>query len=199
MRDRALEILRDALVRGRFSPGEPLSEPALANELDISRGPVREALLVLVQEGLVTHSQNYGFSVALFTEADRREVLTVRCPLETLALELGRERVSGADLAELEAMAREVVRHYCLEENFESAQADWRFHQKIWALSGNSQLERSLRHLLMPYFAYGSVFRISRNDLTPELLEDQHRSYLDYLAGKSNQPAAACVRYHLGL
>ena len=50
--------------------------------MNVSRGPVREALLVLAQEGLVSHSQNYGFSVLEFNEQDRTEVQQVRLPLE---------------------------------------------------------------------------------------------------------------------
>lgn len=199
MRDTALAALRQALLRGRFAPGEALSEPALAAEMDISRGPVREALLVLVQQGLVVHSQNYGFSVALFTEADRREVVTVRYPLETLALELARDHVTPADLRELERLMRQMIDFYSRDQLSECTQSDHEFHQKIWAISGNRRLERSLHHLMTPYFAYASVFRISRDDLSERLLEDQHVSYLDYLSRASTRSAAECVRFHIGL
>ena len=90
------ETIRRALLEGRFRPGQPLSEVALASEMSVSRGPVREALLVLAQEGLVSHSQNYGFSVLEFNELDRTEVQQVRLPLEVLALELARRNITSS-------------------------------------------------------------------------------------------------------
>src|SRR5512132_2316003 len=91
MRDGAAEALRRALLEGKFQPGEDLSEVALAQQLEISRGPVREALLVLAQEGLLVHRQNRGFSVLEFTDEDRKAINDVRLPLEARALELARE------------------------------------------------------------------------------------------------------------
>lgn len=199
MRDTALDALRQALLRGRFAPGEALSEPALAAEMDISRGPVREALVVLAQEGLVVHSQNYGFSVALFTEADRREVITVRYPLETLALELAREQITPQDIRGLEHLMAQMLDCYRQDHFSECTQYDREFHQNIWRIAGNTRLERTLHHLMTPYFAYASVFRISRNDLSDRLLEDQHLSFLEYLGGNTKRSAAECVRYHIGL
>lgn len=199
MRDAALNALRQALLRGRFAPGEALSEAALAAEMDVSRGPVREALVMLAQEGLVVHSQNYGFSVALFTEADRKEVVAVRYPLETLALELARQRIAPPDLHALEGLMAELVDSYRQGHLPECTEHDREFHRSIWRISGNSRLERTLNHLMTPYFAYASVFRISRNDLSDSLLEDQHVSLLEYLRGDGKRGAAECIRYHLGL
>jgi len=199
MRDTALSALRQALLSGRFAPGEAMSEPALANEMDISRGPVREALLVLAQEGLVVHSQNYGFSVARFTEADRHEVGAVRYPLETLALELARERITPSDLRELKQLMKQMLDLYRRDRLTECTHFDREFHQKIWAIGGNRRLERTLLHLMTPYFAYASVFRISRDDLSERLLEDQHVAFLDYLSRVSTRSAAECVGFHIGL
>src|SRR6478735_3441645 len=87
MRESVGEVIRKALYDRRFNAGESLSEARLAAEMGISRGPVREALLVLVQEGLLTHSPNRGFSVINFTAEDLREISEVRVPLEATALQ----------------------------------------------------------------------------------------------------------------
>src|ERR671914_35648 len=104
MRQTVVETIRQALLEGRFHPGQPLSEVALASEMNVSRGPVREALLVLAQEGLVSHSQNYGFSVLAFNEHDRTEVQQVRLPLEILALELAKQKITEPDLQDLRSL-----------------------------------------------------------------------------------------------
>lgn len=184
---------------GRFVPGEALSEATLATEMAISRGPVREALLVLAQQGLVTHSHNYGFSVARFTERDRLEVLQVRLPLETLALQLACARVTGEDLAILEQFKEKLVRAYVAGVPAESARTDLQFHSHIWERSSNGRLVQSLSSLLTPFYAYGSVFQIGRPDLSGDLLERQHVSYIDFLRGTSKCSAEECVKFHLGL
>jgi DNA-binding GntR family transcriptional regulator len=193
------ETIRRALLEGRFRPGQALSEVALASEMNVSRGPVREALLVLAQEGLVSHSQNYGFSVLDFSEHDRLEVQQVRLPLETLALELGKGNLTGTDLAELQAKSNRIVKAYQELNYLECTQADLDFHSLVWDRTGNKRLYAALRNIAVPYFAYGSAFRMSRPDLTAELLRSQHESFISYLSGASEATADQCVRYHLGL
>jgi DNA-binding GntR family transcriptional regulator len=193
------ETIRRALLEGRFSPGQALSEVALASEMKVSRGPVREALLVLAQEGLVSHSQNYGFSVLDFTEQDRTEVHQIRLPLEILALELARPNITASDLQELDALTERMTESFRQQSYVECTQADLDFHSLIWERAGNKRLLSALRNLMVPYFAYGSAFRMSRPDLTPELLDAQHRSFTKFLSGDAAQTADQCVRFHLGL
>jgi DNA-binding GntR family transcriptional regulator len=193
------EAVRRALLEGRFRPGEALSEVALAAEMNVSRGPVREALLVLAQEGLVSHSQNYGFSVLNFTESDRQEIQQVRLPLEILALDMARRGIAETDIEQLSRLNGCIVTEYKKDNTVECTQADLRFHALIWERSGNTRLVASLRNLMIPYFAYGSAFRLSRPDLTAEMLDSQHRSYIDFLSGSSSQSAEECVRFHIGL
>lgn len=193
------ETIRRALLEGRFRPGQPLSEVALASEMNVSRGPVREALLVLAQEGLVSHSQNYGFSVLEFNEHDRGEVQQVRLPLEILALELAIPNVTPTDLRTLDTITEQMTKAYREARYVECTQADLDFHSLVWERTGNTRLFTALRNLMVPYFAYGSAFRMSRPDLTADLLDEQHRSFIRILSGSSDQTAEQCVRFHLGL
>ncbi len=196
IRHNVSEAIRRALLAGRFSPGQALSEVALAAEMNVSRGPVREALLVLAQEGLVSHSQNYGFSVVNLTEEDRKEVRQIRLPLETLALELARPAMDQAALEQLTGLKDRMINAYVKGKFIECTQFDVEFHELIWKKSGNARLMASLRNLLVPYFAYGSAFKVSRPDLTPQLLEAQHQCYVEFLSGESSRTAEECVRFH---
>jgi DNA-binding GntR family transcriptional regulator len=198
MRQTVVEAIRQALLNGRFEQGQSLSEVALAAEMNVSRGPVREALLVLAQEGLVTHSQNYGFSVLRLTEQDREEIRQVRFPLEVLALKLARERMGPAALAALEEGIGAICRPFAAGRLADCVMADMNFHARIWDASGNARLAQSLRTLMVPFFAYGSVYKMSRPDLTEQLLEEQHRQYLDFLRGDGVRTAEECVLFHLG-
>ena len=85
----AAESIRDMILSGRLSPGDRLIEERLTEELGISRPPLREALRLLQQEGLIETRPRRGSVVATLTDQDVFEILTMRTALERLAVELG--------------------------------------------------------------------------------------------------------------
>lgn len=199
MRDSVADALRQALLDCRFNPGEALVESQLAAEMKVSRGPVREALLVLMQEGLVSHSQNRGFAVLNFSEADQRATDQVRYPLETLALQLARLAISDAEIDALEQIADRMSEQFRQGDIRGRLASEIEFHGSIWKLSGNPWLCSCLQRVVIPAFTYGAAYRMNRPDLNVELFREQHRMYIDYLRGHREHSAAACVRYHLDI
>jgi DNA-binding GntR family transcriptional regulator len=202
MRESVGEFIRDALYNGYFEPGQAISEAGLATEMGISRGPVREALLLLVQEGLVIHSPNRGFSVVQITAADLEEIHQVRIPLEATALTMAKPRVCEDDLAQLEALKNKMMHEYMDQNAQLSALSDMAFHGLIWERAGNSRLSGTLRTLVAPFFAYGSLFSsraLRRPDLTGQLIAEEHELMIDFLRGRTTVTAEDCIRFHLGL
>jgi DNA-binding GntR family transcriptional regulator len=199
MRETVRDAIREALDTGRFRTGQSLSEAALAAEMGVSRGPVREALLLLVQEGLVVHSPNRGFSVIHFTEEDMQEIHQVRIPLEAMALNLAQHRLSSSDEERLEAFKQTIVEAHGTKEYVLGSQTDMAFHSLIWERCGNARLHAALRNLLAPFFAYGALFHENRPARTPELIEEEHACYLRFLRAEEERTAEACVRFHLSL
>lgn len=198
MRDFAANELRRALLRGEFPAGKDLSEVALASQLHVSRGPLREALAMLAQEGLLRHHHNRGFSVLDYTEADANAIRQVRIPLESMALELGRARMNACSIHELEALRDKLVDRCEESGGTERVPAELDFHSAVWNASGNEWLAVSLRRVMVPYFTYSLAMAMSRPDLTRELIYLQHTMYIDYLKGASAHSAEYCVRFHVG-
>ncbi len=122
-------------------------------QLGVSRGPVREALLILEQEGLVVHNQNRGFSILTLGPEDRRGMAKVRFPLEALALELAKSRATPEDIAEMEALAIRLVASFG-EDLGTCAREDLAFHEKLWELSGNRWLVIALKRVGVPFFLW---------------------------------------------
>lgn len=107
LRQQVLELLRNAILEGRFMPGERLIERELCALTGVSRTSVREALRHLESEGLVANIPNKGPTVATLTEEDAREIYEVREALEGLAGRLFAERGTGKQVDALqEALAR---------------------------------------------------------------------------------------------
>lgn len=197
IRDTVAEALRRSLLEGKFRPGESLSEVAIASEFQISRGPVREAMLTLAEEGLLTHTQNRGFSVLNFTARDLAQIEQVRVPLESLALAASRERITGRDFERLVTHKDAIVAAMEAGDGVACVRAEVEFHTAIWVLSGNPWLVAPLKRVMIPSFSYGTAFRMSRPDLTGEILDGLHSLYIDYLSGTGDRTAEECVRIHI--
>ena len=102
--DDAVDSIREAILNGRLAPGARLIEDDLATMLNVSRGPIRQALARLQQEGLVIHEAHRGASVAQVSPADISEIYSLRTALERLAMECAARRAAPGDLAPMEAI-----------------------------------------------------------------------------------------------
>lgn len=198
LRHSVADAVRTALREGELTPGENVSEVSFAAQFGVSRGPVREALLVLVEEGLLTHSTNRGFAVVDLSPDDRAYIAELRLLLETRALELARERVTALDLEHLEEMKGELVRLFNDRQRPARDEVEIRFHGYIWDLSGNPWLVSALKRILVPLFVFGRYLGISAANVDPTLAQEQHQLYIDFLAGRTDCTAEACVRFHMG-
>lgn len=199
IRDAVAESLRRSLLEGRFRPGEDLSDAAIAAQFQVSRGPVREAMLIMAEEGLLTHTQNRGFSVLNFTVDDLTQIERVRVPLESLALAIARERITPRDLDRLAGLKDELARAFDRGDHHVCVRSEIDFHSAIWELSGNPWLMASLKRIMIPCFTYGTACRMSSPDLSGATLARLHEIYLEYLSGSSDRTAEDCVRSHLSL
>lgn len=193
----ALEILREALLSGKFQPGQALSEPALATQMGISRGPVREALLMLAQEGLLVHIRNRGFAVIALTQDDRTAMVRVRVPLEALALADAKERMDSSLIDQLVETKQKMIATYAAGDAAAAARLDLRFHELLWEGSGNVWLAHALRRIVTPFFTYAMMYQSKADERKTALMESQHQAYIDFLKGAGSETADAYARSHL--
>lgn len=142
LRDGVVNSLRKAIVAGVFEPGEPLREVALAKELGVSRGPVREALIALSREGLVRSRRNRSATVIPFSGDSIDEVVELRWLLESHVVRKLVGNLKEPDFAILENLVAEIGR--ALEDNDpqRAVEADMCFHEEIVRLAGNSWLHQ---------------------------------------------------------
>lgn len=167
--DRTTELLRERIISGDFKMGDRLAEATIARQLQISRGPVREALKQLLAEGLVREEPRRGFFVVELSVDDIREIYDVRAAIEARAARL---IITNRDTNALEGLRAilEQLRRAANEGNHHLfTQLDLNFHEQLCLLSGNSRLH----HI---FVGYASALRI----LFRLELDEMHLS-LDYL------------------
>jgi DNA-binding GntR family transcriptional regulator len=139
----AANAIRRMILGGELAEGERLIEERLTEQLGISRPPLREALRVLEQEGLIVTRPRRGSMVATLTDQDVFEILTLRSALERLAIELG---VPAHDPVRLQAARDALVemeRCAAAQDRGSLVQAGYRFHSSLVALAGHRRLEEA--------------------------------------------------------
>lgn len=142
--DSVYERLRYAIFAGDLTPGSRLSVPRLAQELTVSRSPVREAVLRLIEEGLATGIPHRGAFVAHVGTSELVELYQVREVLEGLAARLAAERADAelcSTLAESHERHRKAIRENDLAGHLE---LDMQFHRLMRQGTGNAELTRLL-------------------------------------------------------
>ncbi|MDQ0269692.1 GntR family transcriptional regulator [Cytobacillus purgationiresistens] len=97
-------VIREAIIKGQFKPGERLKQSDLAEKLGVSRMPIREALRKLETEGLITLVPHKGAIVKTIKHEDIKEVYALRAELEKMALLQSADTLSRADLEEISKM-----------------------------------------------------------------------------------------------
>ncbi|MFG1696158.1 GntR family transcriptional regulator [Nonomuraea sp. NPDC049309] len=186
--------LRRAITTGRLRPGAPIRQDALAEELQVSRVPLREALKTLQGEGLVTYEAHRGYFVETLSLDDLREVYRIRELLEEEAVRRAVPRLTDDDLARLEATQDEVERAAAAGDVAAMAAANRAFHMTLFDCSGMPRLVRLIRTLWDSTDAYRSMYY--GEPANRERVIKEHRAALDALRRRSADDAVATLDVH---
>jgi DNA-binding GntR family transcriptional regulator len=154
LKDQIVHRLRQQMIEGRFKPGQRIVESNLAAELGLGNTAVREALYHLEDQGFVTRITNKGTFVTQFSPEEIDQIFRVRCELESLAVELVRERLPALDLVGLRAHVtsmRATAETMDLDAFYRH---DLEFHCGMWRLAGNPFLSSALEKVTVPLFAF---------------------------------------------
>jgi DNA-binding GntR family transcriptional regulator len=144
--DAVYESIRDSIMRGELAPGTKLSEPAIAEQMNVSRAPVREAVRRLQERGLVNHIINRGTRVISPTLEDFLALLDVREALEGMASRLAATAMSDAEIDALKALVLAHGETFGADPSVPYIQDDFDtdFHVRIARGCGNPVLQELL-------------------------------------------------------
>ena len=133
--------LRRAILSDQLKPGQRIKERRIAEIMQTSRGPVRDALRFLEREGLVVRYPHRGTFVARLTTQDAEEIYSLRVALETLALDYAIKRATDAQIDELDkivqTMSIQAKRDYT---QFDATDLDLEFHHTLCRISGHKRV-----------------------------------------------------------
>ncbi len=195
LREQCLAVIRQALVSGEIRSGDIYSAAALAAKLGVSSSPVREAMLTLVNQGLLEPVRNRGFRVVAMSDDDLDEIYDMRLLLEVPATVQAARRARPADLAELSALAAEIEAAAHDGDVPAFLDADRRFHLTLITLCGNRRLTDTIANLRDQTRLYG-LENLAERGLLPAWA-DEHRTLLTAISAGDEPRVDSLIRHHL--
>lgn len=191
LRETVRDTIRTRIFEGHYAPGARLVERDLADEFDVSRLPVREALRMLRQEGLITERSARGVVVSSLTPEEVSDLFDVRESLEVLACQLAAGRATESDLARLEGLVKEARSSLARGSIVGVQSANSEFHDTITAIAHNEFLRVALEPL------QGRMHWLLRKaENLPELI-DEHGQLFEAIASGDPRKAGARSAKHV--
>lgn len=195
LRELVLEALREAIFNGVLQPRERLMEIQLAEELGVSRTPVREALRKLEQEGFIVMVPRKGAYVADLSLKDIEDVFEIRIALEGLAASLSAERITDEELEVMErllAEKAEAIKSLNMEKLVE---VDTQFHETIYNSSRNERLSNIISNLREQIQRYRTTSLAYPGRMQRSL--EEHRSIVEAIQARDPILAKQLVQDHI--
>lgn len=197
LRDVVFEHLRNSILNGDLKPGERMMEVQLAEQLGVSRTPVREAIRKLELEGLVVMVARKGAYVADISVKDILDVLEVRSVLEGLAASLAAERMTEDELDELELISYHFKR--CVENGDKEGmiEKDRQFHDRILYSTRNPKLIQIAQGLQEKVHRFRITY-FSEYTRSLEIMSE-HQAILEAIANRDAATAQKEAQLHVDL
>lgn len=194
---KAYEYLRDKTIAFGFRPGERINEVELANVLDMSRAPVREALNRLVVGGFVAFEPGKGFFCRKFSVTEISELFGVREDLELAAARQACQNATDEQLATLMTNWQIIVETHTSMSIDELILSDEQFHIELASLAGNSERIRVLQNI-NERIRFVRKINIEREDRRINFVGEHTKIAQAFLMRDENL-VMELMKYHLGL
>jgi len=195
LREMVYETLREAIILGRLKPGERLMEMQLADEIGVSRTPVREAIRKLELEGFLVMIPRKGAYVSGISVKDIVDVFEVRAALESLAAGLAAERITNDELEELE---RSLILSSELNDKDDLdaiVETDITFHGIIYKACRNERLLSIITHLMEQIHRFRTT-SLSQPGRSKQAVAE-HRAVVEAISDRNVEAAQDLAREHI--
>ncbi|WP_029914482.1 GntR family transcriptional regulator [Pelobacter seleniigenes] len=192
LREKILETIREAILKGSLKPGEKVAEPELAERFGISRTPIREAFRQLESEGYLTVIPRKGAVVAALSERDVQEFYAIKSILEGYAAELAAVNLTDKELEKLEAI-NEKLRNLAAEGDVKAFfRIHNEFHDTFIKAADNSKLFELIQQLGMKFnrLRMASLSVAGRMEISV----DEHEKLLDAFRRHDGKTAEELVK-----
>lgn len=195
LRDMVFDVLMNAIMSGQLSPGERLLEVQLAEEMGVSRTPVREAIRRLELEGFVVMLPRKGAYVAGLSIGDVEDVYEIRTALETLAVRLAAQRMEDEDYRMLDDLVEKMQATWQEGDVDAWVKLDAAFHELLYKFSRNERLVQLMSNVMEQISRY-RILSLANVEVRHNSLEE-HQEVVAALRTRDSEEAAAAAARHI--
>ncbi len=195
LREVVSEALREAITTGILKPGERLMEIQMAEELGVSRTPVREAIRRLELEGFLVMVPRRGTYVSDLSIKDINEVFEIRTALDVLAAGLAAERITEEELEQMERLLVTIGEYIDNGQADKIVDADTEFHDVLYRASRNDRLVGIISNLREQITRFRSISMAYPGRLKNTL--EEHRRLVEAIAQRDPELAQQYAREHM--
>jgi DNA-binding GntR family transcriptional regulator len=195
LRDMVFDVLMNAIMMGQLQPGERLLEVQLAEEMGVSRTPVREAIRRLELEGFVVMVPRKGAYVAGLSVNDVESVYEIRTALETLAVKLAAQRMEEEDFEQLDDLAKQMEQTWQEGNNENWVLLDARFHELLYKFSRNDRLVQMMGNIMEQLSRY-RIISLANVEVRHNSLHE-HKELIDALRRRDSEAAEKAAAKHI--
>lgn len=193
--DQVYETIRESIINGRLVPGNLYSVKNLAEMLNVSRTPVREALIELAEQGMVEFERNRGVRILQTTLRDLEEIFALRIVLETAATRRATELFTAPALRRLTREFKAMGNAAEAGDEQKMMEHDRRFHDVVLEMSGNERLTHYVDQLRILILTRG-LLTTGRSRSLQDVVAAHHR-ILTAIEGRDPDAAAEAMREHI--
>jgi len=195
LKEEILEYLRTKIILRELKPGDRIVELDIAKKFDISRGPVREAVRRLEDEGLLEYKKNIGCIVKVLSEKELREMYLILSNLERLSIDLTNGVIKKEYLNKMQKLADD-VKKYVEERDIESIiNTDYEIHKQIVLNTENEKLYTLWNSMKSNYYAmYLTV--VNKDEGIIERLPKKHQRLVDVLSEENLEKSIEEIKNH---
>ena len=190
--EQVADSIRQAIFSGSFELGDHLNEADIADRLQVSRGPVREALVLLKQEGIVTMEWHRGAHIMQLSAKDARELSSLRAVLEVFAI---RQAASAATTSDLDLMSSVLTSMSKAvgddQSDFDMIQLDAQFHDQLYRAAHHDRLWNAWNSIRSQVVLSLLVKRHTSNEYYRDKVIAEHQLLFDVV---SSHDADVCER-----
>ena len=195
LREIVFSTMRNAIIEGSFKPGQRLMEVQLAEQMGVSRTPVREAIRKLELEGLVVMVPRKGAYVAGLTSEDIREVVEIRVVLEGLAAKKAAQNAKPEEIERLESSLIHFEEAATKKNIIDLIHYDTEFHDIIYKAAQNCKLMQMINNLREQVQRYRVAYFTQMNNTG--LLLKEHKEMLNAIKDKDGNLARTIAESHI--
>jgi DNA-binding GntR family transcriptional regulator len=188
-------LLQERILNGEFKEGDPLIQDAIAEEYDVSRMPVREALRQLEAVGLISMQTHRGAVVTTIPTEQIKELFELRAMLECDILAKSLSRISDQDIFEARLILEQLEAAYEQRNVSDWGQLNWAFHKRLYAAADRPQTLGILQGINLQTERYIRLHLILTNAIDDAQLE--HRKLLQLCTLRDIDGGVAFLRDHI--